>query len=386
MGKKATRGYEEEDSLVERRTYLQIPGPVNIPDAILRELSRPLINHRGAEFESLLRECREGLSRVFQTGNDMLMFPSSGSGGLESAVVNTLSPGDKVLVPVQGVFSERFAKIAASHGADVEIIQIPWGRAVDPDLVLERLRADTAGTIKAVLIDHNETSTCVLNDVKSVGLGMREMGHPALLIVDAVSSLAMADLRTDEWGLDVVITGSQKGLMLPPGMAILSVSQRAWEAYSRSETPRWYWDWKQMKDAMDGGRVPYTPATTLMFGLRVALRMILDEGLENIFRRHADLARLFRQGARCMGLEVLPPEEEASPTVTAVKMPPGLSLKELSGVLERDYGVVIGEGLGKLKDSVFRVGHMGPIHRTEILAVLSALEGALCYLCETAVN
>lgn len=363
--------------MVERRTYLQIPGPVNIPDAILRELSRPLINHRGAEFERLLSECREGLGRVFQTKNDILMFPSSGSGGLESAVVNTISPGDKVLVPVQGVFSDRFAKIAASYGADVEAIQVEWGRAVDPGAVLERLRADSAGTIKAVLIDHNETSTCVINDIKTVGLGMKEMGHPALLIVDAVSSLAMADLRTDEWGLDVVITGSQKGLMLPPGMAILSISRRAWEAYSRSKAPRWYWDWKQMKDAMDGGRVPYTPATTLMFGLRVALRMILDEGLENVFMRHADLARLFRQGVRRMGLEVFPPEEEASPTVTAVKLPHGVSHKELSDVLEREYGVVVGEGLGKLKDSVFRVGHMGPVSRTEVLAVLSALEGAL---------
>jgi alanine-glyoxylate transaminase/serine-glyoxylate transaminase/serine-pyruvate transaminase len=363
--------------LVERRTYLQIPGPVNIPDSILRELSRPLINHRGAEFESLLHECREGLGRVFQTANDIIMFPSSGSGGLESAVVNTISPGDKVFVPVQGVFSERFAKIAAAYGAEVEMINVDWGRAVDPDAVLERLRRDSSGTIKAVLIDHNETSTCVLNDVRSVGLGMREMGHPALLIVDAVSSMAMADLNTDEWRVDVAITGSQKGLMLPPGMAILSISPRAWEAYSRSKAPRWYWDWKQMKDAMDGGRVPYTPATTLMFGLRVALRMILDEGLENVFRRHTDLACLFRQGVRRIGLEVLPPEEEASPTVTAVKLPQGVSHKELSDLLERDYGVVIGEGLGKIKDSVFRVGHMGSIQRTDVLAVLSALEGAL---------
>lgn len=363
--------------MVERRTYLQIPGPVNIPASILRELSRPLINHRGAEFESLLRECREGLGQVFQTQNDILMFPSSGSGGLESAVVNTLSPGDKVLIPVQGVFSERFAKIAAAHGAKVEAIHVPWGRAVDPEAVLGKLREDKSGSIKAVLMDHNETSTCVVNDVKSVGLGKREIGHPALLIVDAVSSLAMIDLRTDEWGIDVVVTGSQKGLMLPPGMAIVSVGPRAWDAYSKSAMTRWYWDWQQMRDSMDGGRVPYTPATTLMFGLRVALRMILDEGLENVFRRHSDIARGLRQRARQMGLEVLPPEEEASPTVTAIKVPDGVTYKALSVLLEEKYGVVIGEGLGKFKDSIFRIGHMGSIYWTEILAVLSALENAL---------
>ena len=231
-----------------------------------------------------------------------------------------------------------------------------------------------------MLMDHNETSTCVVNDVRSVGLGMKEMNHSALLLVDAVSSLAMVDLRTDEWGLDVVITGSQKGLMLPPGMSVLSVSPRAWDAYSRATMPRWYWDWKRMRDAMDGGRVPYTPATTLMFGLRVALRMILNEGLDNVFERHSDLAREFREKARQMGLQVLPPEEEASPTVTAMRVPDGIAYRALSTLLEEKYGVVIGEGLGKFKDSTFRVGHMGSIHRTEVLAVLSALENALADL------
>ncbi len=366
--------------MVERREYLQIPGPVNIPASILRELSRPLINHRGAEFERLLHECRDGLKQVFQTRNDVIMFPGSGSGGLECAVVNTLSPGDKVLVPIQGVFSDRFAKIAATHGADVEVLEVPWGRAVEPAAVLCRLREDKERAIKAVLIDHNETSTCVLNDVRAVGLGKQEIGHPGLVIVDAVSSLAMIDLKPDEWGIDVVVTGSQKGLMLPPGMAILSISHRAWDAYSKSKMPRWYWDWKQMRDAMDGGRVPYTPATTLLFGLRVALRMILNEGLENVFTRHADLARQLRQRVRQMGLEVLPPEEEASPTVTAIKTPAGIGYKALSQLLEDKYGVVIGEGLGKLKESIFRIGHMGSIYETEILAVLAALEGGLTEL------
>lgn len=366
--------------MAERRTYLQIPGPTNIPDSILRELSRPLINHRGAGFESLLSECREGLAKVFQTEGDILMFPSSGSGGLESAVVNTLSPGDRVLVPVQGVFSDRFAKIAAAHGADVEAIQVPWGRAVDPEVILERLRMDDKGAVKAVLMDHNETSTCVVNDIKSVGLGMRQLGHPALLIVDAVSSLAMVDIGTDEWGLDVVVTGSQKGLMLPPGMSVVSVSPQAWDAYSSATMPRWYWDWRQMRDAMDGGRVPYTPATTLMFGLRMALRMILDEGLENVFKRHSDLAREFRDGARRMGLEVLPPENEASPTVTALRVPQGIAYRDLSSLLDEKYGVVIGEGLGKFRDSIFRIGHMGAIYRADVLTILSALKNALADL------
>lgn len=363
--------------MTDRRVFLQIPGPVNIPDRILRAMDRPLINHRGTEFEALLQECRSGLKQVFQTGGDILMFPGSGSGGLECAVVNTLSPGDKVLVPVQGVFSERLAKIAAAHGAIVESIDIEWGRAVDPAAIIERLKADVRREIKAVLMSHNETSTCVTNDVRSIGLGKAQIGHPALLVVDAVSSLAMVDLRPDEWGIDVVVTASQKGLMLPPGMAMLSVNARTWEAYAVSKAARWYWDWKQMKDAMDQGRVPYTPPTSLLFGLQESLKVILGEGLENVFARHAAIARGVRQGLVRMGVRLLASDAEASPTVTGAYVPEGVQFRALSDLLERKYAVVIGEGLGKLKDVTFRVAHMGPIHETEAMAVLAAIERAL---------
>jgi len=365
--------------MTDRRVFLQIPGPTNIPPRILQAMNRPLVNHRGPEFEALMKECLSGLKRVYKTESDVVIFPGSGSGGLEAAIVNTLSPGDKVLSVRHGVFSERFGDIAAAHGADVEKIEAEWGRAVDPAQVLDRLEKDAHGSIKAVLLSHNETSTCVINNVEAIGRGMAELKHPALLMVDAVSSLAMADLQTDAWNIDIVISASQKGLMLPPGLAILSFSEKAWEAYKTAKMARWFWDIKRMADAQKQGRVPYTIPTSLLFGLREALTMIEAEGLENVFTRHTRLARGVRAAAREMGLEVLPPEEEASPTVTGVKIPAGIEWTSLNAAL-LEKGVVMGGGLAKLQGRIFRLGHMGWIFETELTGILATLESSLAGL------
>lgn len=365
--------------MTDRHVFLQIPGPTNIPPRILQSMNRPLINHRGPEFEVLMGECLSGLKRIYKTENDVIIFPGSGSGGLEAAIVNTLSPGDKVLSVQHGVFSQRFGDIAAAHGAVVEKIEVEWGRAVDPGVVLERLEKDRGHTIKAVLVSHNETSTCVINNVEAIGRGMAELGHPALFMVDAVSSLALANLETDSWHIDIAVSASQKGLMLPPGLAILSVSEKAWEAYVSAKMTRWFWDFRRMAVAEKQGRVPYTIPTSLLFGLREALSMIEAEGLENVFARHSMLARGVRGAFREMGLEILPPEEEASPAVTGVRIPLSIEWGHLNRAL-LEKGVVIGGGLGKLEGKMFRLGHMGWIFETELLGILSTLEASLAEL------
>jgi len=362
---------------VSGRQYLQIPGPTNVPDRVIRAMAVPMINHRGPEFARLVQDCITGLKAVLATQGDVLFFPASGSGGLEATVVNTLSPGDKILSVSQGVFSERFAKIAAAHGVQVERIEVGWGKAVDPEEICSRLRSDAARSIKAVSLPQTETTTGVLNDIRRVGLGIKETGHPALLFVDAVSALGMVEIRPDEWGVDVVIAASQKGLMLPPGLAILAIGPRAWKAAETSRMPRWYWDWKQMKKAIDAGGSAYTPPTGILFGLREALAILQEEGLANAFVRHDRLARATRAALTGMGLSVLPSESDASPTLTAVNIPPGIEWKALSKLLREKYRVVLGGGLGKLEGKVFRIGHMGSVYEPEILAVIGCVEMAL---------
>jgi aspartate aminotransferase-like enzyme len=340
-----------------------------------------MINHRGPDFARLLQDCITGLKEVAGTQEgEILFFPASGSGGIESTVVNTLSPGDKIVTVSQGVFSERFAKVAEAHGVQVERVEVEWGKAVDPEEIFKRLRSDTNRSIKAISVAQNETATGVLNQIRTIGLGIKEMGHPALLFVDAVSSLAMAELRMDEWGVDVVIAGSQKGLMLPPGLAILAVGPRAWQANASARSPRWYWDWKQMKKAMDAGGTAYTPPTGILFGLRESLAMLKEEGLENVYVRHARLARATRAAILGMGLSLLPAESVASPTLTVANMPAGVEWKTLSKLLREKYRVVLGGGLGKLEGKIFRIGHMGSLYEPEILAVIGCVEMALAEL------
>ncbi|HLY65789.1 MAG TPA: alanine--glyoxylate aminotransferase family protein, partial [Chloroflexota bacterium] len=264
---------------------LRIPGPTPVPEEVLHELSRPMINHRSREYASILTDCTEGVKRVFQTKNDVIFFPSSGSGTLEAAVANTLSPGDRVLGVSIGSFGKRFGEIARNFGADVTMLDFEWGQGADPRIVADKLRQE--GPFKAVLVTHNETSTGITNDLKSLAEVIKPTG--ALLLADAVSSLGCVDLQTDNWGIDVVCTASQKAFMLPPGLGMMSVSETAWEAHKTARMPRFYWDWTNAMNYQKRGENPYTPPVSLYYGLQKSLQLIEREGLQNIFRRHQEL-------------------------------------------------------------------------------------------------
>jgi aspartate aminotransferase-like enzyme len=361
-----------------RRQYLQVPGPTNIPERILRSLSQPLINHRGPEFERLFTENTEGLKKVFRTSNDILLFPSSGSGMLESVVVNLFSPGDTVLVGSMGLFGERMAVIAENHQVNVIRITKEWGQAVTVDDVRNVLEKDREKKIKAVCLPHNETSTGITHHIESIARMIRELGHPAVLALDAISSLACTPLETDGWGIDVVVSATQKGLMLPPGLGFVSVSPKAWELRDRSTMPKWYWDYKAVREKNKVFQFPYTPPTTLFFGLRESLTILLnEEGLENVWKRHALIASAVRNAITAMGLHLFAEKGYESDTVTAISMPEGITYKALAELLRTQYQVVIGGGLQKLQGKIFRIGHMGAIHVPEILAIMGSVEMAL---------
>ncbi len=360
------------------RQYLQIPGPANIPDRILRSLSQPLINHRGPEFERLLSVNIQGLKKVFRTTNDILMFPSSGSGMLESVVVNLFSPGDTVLVGSVGVFSERMAVIAESHHLNVIRIKKDWGQAVKADDVRKILEQDRDKKIKAVCLPHNETTSGITHDIEGISRMIKKTGHPAVTVVDAISSLACVPLETDLWGIDVVVSASQKGFMLPPGLGFVSVSPKAWELREKSTLPKWYWDYQAVREKNKVGQFPYTPPTTLLFGLKESLDILLnEEGLENVWRRHAVIGTTVRNAALAMGLSLFAEKGHESDTVTAITLPEGIAYKVLADALRDHYHVVIGGGLQQLQGKIFRIGHIGAIHIPEVLAIMGAVELAL---------
>jgi alanine-glyoxylate transaminase/serine-glyoxylate transaminase/serine-pyruvate transaminase len=361
------------------RPFLQIPGPTLVPDRIVRAMAQPIIDHRGPRFEALVRECLEGLRRVFQTERGhVVLYPGSGTGAWEATVVNTLSPGDRVLACVNGFFSAGFARTAAAFGAEVERLEVPYGVGVPAAEVERRLAADAAHEIKAVLVVHNETSTGVTSDVAAVRAAMDRAGHPALLLVDTVSSLASIDFRFDAWGVDVALTGPQKGLMLPPGMAILAVSERALRASEKATCPRSYWDWQPVIERNRRGQYPYTPATTLLFGLREALAMLEEEGLPQVFARHTRLAEACRRAVRAWGLEILCRDPaEYSSTLTAVVLPAGLDSDAFVAHAYRRLGLSLGIGLGDVKGRVFRIGHLGSLNELDLLGALAGVELAL---------
>src|SRR5216684_2694001 len=285
------------------RPFLQIPGPTLVPDRIVRAMAQPIIDHRGPRFEALVRDCLDGLKTIFQTERGhVVLYPGSGTGAWEATIVNTLSPGDRVLACVNGHFATGFARTAAAFGAECERLELPYGAGVSADRVEERLVADAGHEIRAVLVVHNETSTGVTSDVAAVRRAIDRARHPALLLVDTVSSLASIDFRMDAWGVDVALTGPQKGLMLPPGMAILAVSERALTAGEKARCPRSFWDWRPVIERNRQGQYPYTPATSLLFGLRESLAMLREEGLPNVFARHARLAEACRRAVRAWGL------------------------------------------------------------------------------------
>ncbi len=361
------------------RHFLQIPGPTNTPDRILRAMARPVIDHRGPEFARLTLGLLEDLKRVFKTEQGrIVLYPGSGTGAWEAALVNTLSPGDRVLTFETGHFAMLWAEMARAFGLEVETIPLEWGQGIPAAVACETLAADTRHTYKAVLAVHNETSTGVTSDIRALRAALDRARHPALLLVDTVSSLASIDFRMDEWGVDVAVTGSQKGLMLPPGLALVAVGPRAVAASQRAGSRRAFYDWRPVLEQNARGFFPYTPATNLLYGLREALDMLFEEGLEQVFARHARLADAVRAGVRAWGLELLCQNPaEYSSTLTAVRMPPGYDSDRLLALILERHNLSLGVGLSKIKGKVFRIGHLGHLGELEVLATLAGVEMGL---------
>ncbi len=352
---------------------LRIPGPIPVAEDVLEAMASPMINHRGPQFEELLYRVTDRIKQVFETDGDVYILTASGTGAMEAAVVNTLSPGDKVLNLSIGFFGDRFGEIARIYGAEVTDLSFPWGQAVDTDAVRDALRS--APDIQAVLVTHNETSTGVSNDLEAIA-GVVKGEFDKLLLVDGISSVCSIPLQTDAWGCDVVATASQKGWMLPPGLAFVSFSSRAWEAYDRAAMPKYYLDVGQYRKYYQKGQPPYTPGLSAFFALDLALEKIAEEGLGALFERHKTIAQMTRDGIKALGLQLFPDESVASNTVTAVNVPLGMSGAALLSAM-RERGVVLGGGQGPVEGKIFRIGHMGRVEPSEIQEVMDALEDAL---------
>ena len=352
---------------------LRIPGPTPLPSEVLQALSRQMINHRGAEFQQILNGVTAKLKLLFQTKNDVFLLTGSGTGGLEAAIVNTLSPGDKVLSVSNGVFGDRFAAIAKQFGAEVTPLSFEWGKATDAETVRQALQTDSK--IKAVLVTHNETSTGVTNDLASISSVVKEFDK--LLLVDAISSLGSIDLPVDDWHCDVTVTGSQKGWMVPPGLAMVSVSPEAWQAHSEAKIPRFYWDFTRAKNYLERGQTPWTPVVSIVFALAVSLDMMVKEGLPSIFARHARVAQAVRDGVKSLGLSLFADEKCASNTVTAIAGSNGLDINKLRKIMREEYQIVLAGGQQQLDGKIFRIGHLGWVSEDDIKAVMSALKVVL---------
>jgi aspartate aminotransferase-like enzyme len=352
---------------------LRIPGPTPCPDKVLQAMTKQMINHRGEEFAGILSRVTDKLKQIFQTGNDVFLLTSSGTGGLEAAIVNTLSPGDKVLAISIGVFGERFTNIAQKFSAEVIPLRFEWGKAADTDMVRNTLQNEPK--IKAVLVTHNESSTGVTNDLASISSVVKEFDK--LLLVDAISSLGSINLPVDDWHCDVVVTASQKAWMTPPGLAMVSISQEAWKAYASAKMPRFYWDFAQAKSYLEKGQTPWTPAVSTVYALEVALELMLKEGLPKIFARHARAGSAARNGVKSLGLSLFAEEKYASNTVTAVSSSNGLDTKKLLRILREEYHIVLSGGQQTLDGKIFRIGHLGWVTEENIETVISALKMAL---------
>lgn len=358
------------------RHFLQIPGPTNVPDRVLRAIDRPTIDHRSPEFAELGRAVLDGMQRVMRTAQPVFIFPSSGTGAWEAALVNLFSPGDRLLMFETGQFAVLWRQLAERFGLAVEFVPGDWRSGVDAGEVEARLRADPA--IKAVCVVHNETSTGVTSRIAPVRRAIDAAGHPALLLVDTISSLASIDYRHDEWGVDVTVAGSQKGLMLPPGLGFNAVSAKALAAAKTARLPRSYWDWREMAKANERGFFPYTPATNLLYGLREAIAMLEEEGLENVFARHARHAEATRRAVAAWGLEVVARKpEEQSASLTAVLTPEGHDADKLRGLIAERFDMSLGTGLGKLAGRAFRIGHLGDFNDLMLAGTLCGVEMGL---------
>jgi len=360
------------------RHFLQIPGPTNVPDRVLRAMDRPVVDHRSAEFAQMSTEVLEGLRPIFQTRGPVVIYPGSGTGAWEAALVNTLSPGDRVLLFETGHFSQQWRQVAEKFGLQVEYVPGNWRRGANPAEAEARLSADRNHAIKAVLVVHNETSTGVTSRIAELRAAIDRARHPALLIVDTISSLASIDYRHDEWEVDVTIAGSQKGLMLPPGISFNALSDKALAANKTARLPRSYWDWQEMLKANRGGFFPYTPATNLLYGLREALHVLHEEGLLNVFRRHQRHAEATRAAVRAWGLEIVCEDRmEYSSSLTAVFMPDGYDADRLREIILEHFDMSLGSGLSKLAGKVFRIGHLGSFNDLMLAGTLGGVEMGL---------
>ena len=362
------------------RHFLQIPGPTNVPDRVLRAIDFPTMDHRSPDFADLGKTVLAGMKRVFKsTRGEAVIYPASGTGAWEAALVNTLSAGDKVLMAETGHFAALWQTLAGKMGLEVEYLPGDWRHGADPEAIEKRLRADTGKSIKAVCVVHNETSTGVVSRISDVRKAIDASGHPALFMVDTISSLASLDYRHDEWGVDVTVAGSQKGLMLPPGLSFNCISAKALGASKTAKLPRSYWAWDEMLANGKNGYFPYTPATNLLYGLREALKMLLDEeGLEAVFARHQRHGEATRRAVRAWGLEVLALDpRELSGSLTAVMIPAGHDADRVRKVILEAFDMSLGTGLGKLGGKVFRIGHLGDFNDLTLMGTLAGVEMGL---------
>ena len=360
------------------RHFLQIPGPSNVPDRVLRAIDRATIDHRGPEFADMARSIFDRLKPVFGTENPVVILPSSGTGAWEAALVNTLSPGDRVVMFETGQFAILWSRMAGNLGLDVDWVEGDWRGGVDPAVVEEKLASDKQHTIKAIMVVHNETSTGATSDIATIRAAMDRAKHPALLMVDTISSLASIDYRHDDWGVDVTVGGSQKGLMLPPGLGFNAISDKAIAATKTAKMTRSYWDWRPLLDGIPGGMFPYTPATNLLYGLDEALAMLQEEGLENVFARHDRLAEATRRAAQGWGLELccLDPASYSS-TLTAIMVPDGIDADAVRKVILDRFDMSLGTGLGKMQGKLFRIGHLGDLNDLTLAGTLCGVEMGL---------
>ena len=360
------------------RHFLQIPGPTNVPDRVLRAIDQPTMDHRGPDFGELGAEVLTNLRRIFQTDGPVVIYPASGTGAWEAALTNTLSPGDTVLMCRTGWFATLWKEMAERLGLLPVFVDTDWRRGADVPGLAAALTADAAHKIKAVCVVHNETSTGCVSRVEEVRAAMDAVKHPALLMVDTISSLASIDYRHDAWGVDVTVAGSQKGLMLPPGLSFNAISDKALKAAESAKLPRSYWDWRPMLEANKTGFFPYTPGTNLLYGLNEAVKMLLDEGLENVFSRHDRFAEATRRAVRAWGLEVQCADpRHYSSSLTAVRLPEGHSADGLRAIILEKYNMSLGNGLGILKDRVFRIGHLGDFGDLQLIGTLGGVEMGL---------
>lgn len=359
--------------------FLQIPGPTNVPERVLRAMARPTIDHRGPEFGEIGRRVLKNVKTLFGTTSDVIIFPGSGTGAWEAALVNTLSEGDKVVMFETGWFATLWNRMAAKFGIDAEFIESDWRRGADADAIRARLEKDKAHEIKAVCVVHNETSTGCVSPIAAVRKALDDTGHPALLLVDTISSLCSIEYKHDEWGVDVTVCGSQKGMMLPPGISFNAVSAKAREASKSAKLKRSYWDWEEMIAANATGYFPHTPATNILYGLDEAMKMLIDEeGLDNVFKRHRKLSEATRRCVRHWGLEIqCADENHYSDSLTAVRLPDGHSADALRSAILSNFNMSLGNGLGRLADKVFRIGHLGEFNQLTLIGTLGGVEMGL---------